>query len=104
MKKIYIIFLLVMGLFIFSCKTNHFMKMKISPSVDSSVVGLVLRFENAKDTTVIGEAVEKALKDCGIKVMDGIFKDGIYEDAQFKQLFQADSTFISSQPTLTNLN
>jgi hypothetical protein len=80
------------------------MKVKIKPSVDSSIVGLLLRFENKKDTTVIAETFEKALKDCGITVMKGIFKNEIYEDNQYKMLFKADSVFLSSQPTLTRLN
>lgn len=79
------------------------MKTKFTAMKDLTPIGLVMRFESTKDTTVIAETVKKGLEDCSWHPHNDFFKDVIYREENFKLLFSGDSAFISRQPTLFHL-
>ncbi len=80
------------------------MKTRISPSIDSTSIGLVVQLNNAEDTSEMTHTIMESLNDCNMKPVTGLFKNEVFQKENFDLLFAMDSTFISSQRTLQNLS
>lgn len=80
------------------------MKHKILADTNQNVLGLVIAYNQAADTSEVMHAIVEAMEQCGYQLKMNFFKDEIYEMDNFQKLYQLDRVFFQEQKSITNLN
>jgi hypothetical protein len=103
MKSVTAIAVCLAWILLFSCRTSHLIETKISRTIDSTTLGVLVQYNESEDTSSIAATLKESLAGCKVPVLEGFFKKEIYQKENFNLLFDMNKEFISAQPGLKNL-